>query len=227
MLGLLARSSKIDHLNVAEEMRDAGQLEAIGGAAAIDELAGWVPAAGHAREYGRIIRENAQLRDLIRGPDPAAGEAYVEATIHEGMRNRPVIPMIVRLLRRPWRLGEYVLPAHTPVAVSIIALHHRPDVYPEPHAFRPERFLDENAAEDGPGAFVKPGTYTWIPLGGGIRRCLGATLAMAEQRVVVQAIARRTDLAAADSAPEAPRMRNVTMIPSRGGRIVVAGRWSA
>jgi hypothetical protein len=67
MLALHARSSKIDHLTVAEEMREAGQLEAIGGAAAIDELAGWVPAAGHAREYGRIIRENAQLRDQVRG----------------------------------------------------------------------------------------------------------------------------------------------------------------
>lgn len=78
MLDLHARGSKIDHLTVAEQMREAGQLEAIGGAAAIDELAGWVPAAGHAREYGRIIRENAQLRDLIRS-------AYeILASVHGG-----------------------------------------------------------------------------------------------------------------------------------------------
>ena len=118
------------------------------------------------------------------------------------MRNRPVIPMIVRMATRPWRLGEYVLPRRTPVAVSIVALHHREDVYPDPFAFRPERFVDR-----------KPGTYTWIPFGGGIRRCLGASLAMAEQRVVLAAIARRTDLRAPDPRPEHPRQRNVTMIP--------------
>jgi cytochrome P450 len=109
-----------------------------------------------------------------------------------------------------------VLPARTPVAVSIIALHHRPDVYPDAHVFSPERFVDR-----------KPGTYTWIPFGGGIRRCLGASLAMAEQRVVLEAIARRTDLVAPDPAPEKPRMRNVTMIPRGGCLVTVARRRAA
>jgi cytochrome P450 len=118
--------------------------------------------------------------------------------------------MIVRLVKRRWQLGDYVLPADTPVAVSIVALHHRADVYPEPHLFRPERFLEH-----------KPGTYTWIPFGGGIRRCLGASLAMAEQRVVLAAIARRADLAAADPRPEPALQRNVTMIPLHGGRVVL------
>jgi cytochrome P450 len=126
------------------------------------------------------------------------------------MRVRPVIPIIVRLVKRPWQLGEYVVPADTAVAISIVALHHREDLYPDPHKFRPERFVDR-----------KPGSYTWLPFGGGIRRCLGAALAMAEQRVVLKAIARRTDLIAADSAPEAARQRNVTMIPARGGRVTV------
>jgi len=169
--------------------------------------------------FERLLRTPAaydRLRESVRGGDEGDGQDYVEATIHEGMRNRPVIPMIVRMVKRPWRLGDYVLPAGTPVAVSIIALHHREDVYPEPHAFRPERFLGR-----------KPGTYTWIPFGGGIRRCLGATLAMAEQRVVLEAIARRTDLVAPDLAPEAPRMRNVTMIPRRGARVIVAHKHDA
>ncbi|MGI8506515.1 MAG: cytochrome P450 [Solirubrobacteraceae bacterium] len=168
--------------------------------------------------FERLLRTPApyeQLRETIRADDPGAG-AYVEATIHEGMRNRPVIPMIVRMVKRPWRFGEYVLPAGTPVAVSIIALHHREDVYPEPFAFRPERFVDH-----------KPGTYTWIPFGGGIRRCLGASLAMAEQRVVLAAIARRTDLVAPDPKPERARQRNVTTIPSRGARVVVERREAA
>jgi cytochrome P450 len=150
-----------------------------------------------------------RLREMVRTDDPEAA-AYVEATINEGMRTRPVIPMIVRMAKRRWRLGDYVLPANTPVAMSIVALHHREDIYPDPFSFRPERFVDS-----------KPGTYTWIPFGGGIRRCLGATLAMAEQRVVLRAIAQRTDLIASDPAPEKPRQRNVTMIPRHGGRVVV------
>jgi cytochrome P450 len=157
----------------------------------------------------------ARLRELVRSEDPAA-DAYVEATINEGMRIRPVIPFIVRMVTRRWRLGDYVLPAQTPVAVSIVAIHFREDVYADPFAFRPERFVDK-----------KPGTYTWIPFGGGIRRCLGATLAMAEQRVVLGAIARQTDLAAPDPAPEQPRQRNVTMIPNRGGRVVVERKLTA
>jgi len=156
-----------------------------------------------------------RLRELVRAQDGGAADAYVEATIHEGMRVRPVIPLIVRMVRRRWRLGDYVVPADTPVAVNIVALHHREDVYPHPLQFRPERFLDR-----------KPGTYTWIPFGGGIRRCLGATLAMAEQRVVLREIARRTDLAAVDSAPERARQRNVTMIPRDGGRVVVHRRFA-
>ena len=169
--------------------------------------------------FERLLRTPpayARLRELVRGDDRASAQAYVEATIHEGMRLRPVIPMIARLVTRPWRLGDYVVPARTPVAASIIALHHRPDVYPDPHAFDPRRFLA-----------VKPGTYTWIPFGGGIRRCLGASLAMAEQRVVLEAIARRTDLLAPDPAPERPRMRNVTMIPRDGCQVTVARRWAA
>jgi cytochrome P450 len=155
-----------------------------------------------------------RLREVARAGGKEA-EAYVEATIHEGMRNRPVIPMIVRMVMRPWQLGDYVLPRRTPVAISIVAVHHREDVYPEPFAFRPERFLD-----------IKPGTYTWISFGGGIRRCLGASLAMAEQRVVLTAIARRTDLVAAQPDPERARQRNVTMIPRQGARVVVTHRSS-
>jgi cytochrome P450 len=168
--------------------------------------------------FERLLRTPAaydSLRDVVRGQDTKAAE-YVEATVHEGMRVRPVIPVIVRLVKRPWRLGDYVVPADTPVAVSIVALHHREDVYPDPHVFRPERFVHD-----------KPGTYTWIPFGGGIRRCLGASLAMAEQRVVLRAIARRTDLVAPHPAPERARQRNVTMIPTHGCRVRVEHKRAA
>jgi cytochrome P450 len=166
--------------------------------------------------FERLVRNPepyARLRELVRSGSGEDAEAYVEATINEGMRLRPVIPMIIRKVRRRWQFGEYVVPPQTPVAVSIVALHHRPDVYPDPYSFRPERFLEH-----------KPGTYTWIPFGGGIRRCLGASLAMAEQRVVLAAVARRTDLLFADPAPEPARQRNVTMIPGAGGRVVLRDR---
>jgi cytochrome P450 len=210
-----------DVLSLLLEARDE-QGQALSDPELRDELMSLV-LAGHettanslAWTFERLLRTPAaydRLRELTRAPGTAEAERYVEATIHEGMRIRPVIPMIVRMVTRPWRLGDYVVPARTPVAISIIAIHHREDVYPDPHVFRPERFLEH-----------KPGTYTWIPFGGGIRRCLGASLAMAEQRVVLEAIARRTDLAASDSSPDAPRQRNVTMIPRRGARVILQRR---
>jgi cytochrome P450 len=166
--------------------------------------------------FERLVRNPqpyARLRELVRSDDTEAAEAYVEATIYEGMRVRPVIPMIVRMVKRRWQLGDYVVPAGTPVAASIVAVHHRPDVYPDPYRFRPERFLES-----------KPGTYTWISFGGGIRRCLGASLALAEQRVVLTAVARLTDLEPVTPNPEPAQQRNVTMIPRYGGRVVMKGR---
>ena len=124
--------------------------------------------------FERLLRTPAaydRLRDVVRGGGGEEADAWIEATIHEGMRNRPVIPIIGRMVTEPWRLGDYVVPADAWVLMSILLVHHREDVYPDPFSFRPERFEGQ-----------KPGTYTWIPFGGGIRRCLGATLAMAEQR---------------------------------------------
>ncbi len=164
--------------------------------------------------WERLVRAPAahdRLRESVRSDGDAAEE--IEAAIVEGMRCRPVIPMIGRRVMRPWRLGEYAVPADTPVAMSILLVHHREDLYPQPFEFKPERWIGR-----------KPGTYEWIPFGGGIRRCLGAALAMAEQRVVLEAMARRLDLEAGDPEPERAVHRNVTMIPSRGARVVVRSR---
>lgn len=163
--------------------------------------------------WERLVRwpeAQERLVESVRGGD---GAAEVERVIQESMRSRPVIPMIGRRVTRPWRLGDHAVPADTPVLMSILLVHHREDLYPEPFAFRPERWEHR-----------KPGTYEWIPFGGGIRRCLGAALAMAEQRVVLETMARRLDLAAAEPEPERALHRNVTMIPARGARVVVRGR---
>ena len=146
--------------------------------------------------------------------DDEDADGYVEATIHETMRNRPVVPITGRRVKAPWQLGEWRLPAEQPHP----RLGHPAAAPPRgrlsgPVRFRPERFLG-----------VKPGTYTWVPFGGGIRRCLGATLAMAEQRVVLRAIARRTDMRRRTRAPERVLHRNVTMIPAKGAEVVVRSR---
>src|SRR2546421_6622418 len=164
--------------------------------------------------WERLVRHPAaydRLRDAVRSGEQA--DEHVEAVINEGMRSRPVIPMVGRRVTVPWRLGDYAVPAGTPVAMSVLLVHHREDLYPDPFGFRPERWLGH-----------KPGTYEWIPFGGGIRRCLGAALAMAEQRVVLDAIVRRLDLDAEDPEPERAHHRNVTMIPSRGARVTVRAR---
>jgi len=164
--------------------------------------------------WERLVRTpdaHERLVAAVRSGDGA--EEAVEAVITETMRSRPVVPIVGRRVKRPWRLGEYAVPADTPVLISILLLHHREDLYPEPYEFRPERWLDR-----------KPGTYEWLPFGGGIRRCLGAALAMAEQRVVLETMARRLDLSAADPEPERALHRNVTMIPRHGARVVISDR---
>lgn len=165
--------------------------------------------------WERLLRFPAAHEALLAAVrDDDGAEQQVEATIVETMRSRPVIPLIGRRVTVPWQLGEFGAAADTPIGISILLLHHREDLYPDPFSFRPERWLPDR----------KPGTYEWIPFGGGIRRCLGAALAMAEQRVVLTAMARRLDLEAADPTPEKALHRNVTMIPARGATVVLRSR---
>lgn len=164
--------------------------------------------------WERLVRNPGPHEALVAAVREDRGaEERVEATIVETMRSRPVIPIIGRRVTVPWRLGDYGIEPGTAIAMSILLVHHREDVYPDPFSFRPERWLGR-----------KPGTYEWIPFGGGIRRCLGAALAMAEQRVVLTAMARRLDLVAEDPTPERAMHRNVTMIPAKGARVVIAAK---
>jgi cytochrome P450 len=162
--------------------------------------------------WERLVRNPEpyeRLREAVRSGDDEEAGAEIEAVITEGMRSRPVIPIIGRRVTVPWGLGHYAVAAGTPISMSILLLHHRDDLYPDPFAFRPERWHGR-----------QPGTYEWIPFGGGIRRCLGGALAMAEQRAVMRAIVDRLDLEADDPEPEHAVHRNVTMIPSGGARVI-------
>jgi cytochrome P450 len=163
--------------------------------------------------WERLVRNPDAQERLVESVRSGDAEDAIEATITETMRSRPVVPIVGRRAMLPWQLGEYGVRADTPILISILLLHHREDLYDEPFEFKPERWADR-----------KPGTYEWLPFGGGIRRCLGAALAMAEQRVVLEATARRLDLVAEDPAPERALHRNVTMIPAGGARVVVRSR---
>jgi cytochrome P450 len=153
---------------------------------------------------------------LVRHPDAMerlrADEdgTYTDAVIRETLRSRPVIVDVARKLTAPLRIAGYDLPAGTLVLASITGLHAREDLYPDADAFRPERFLGD-----------PPRTYTWIPFGGGVRRCLGAAFAQEEMRVFLREIATRADLRPASQAAERPRMRNVTIAPEHEARVVL------
>jgi cytochrome P450 len=157
----------------------------------------------------RVVR-HPEVLERLRTETAAGEEAYLDATIKEALRLRPVVPAVGRHLTEPLEVGSHLLPAGVSINPSIYLLHRRPDLYPEPHAFRPERFLEN-----------PPGTYTWIPFGGGIRRCLGASFALFEMKVVLQTILERTTLMPEQEPGESVTRRAITYAPNRGGRILV------
>jgi len=140
-------------------------------------------------------------------------EEYLRAVISEALRLRPVVPLAGRRLGSELRTGDHVLPAGTDVTPSIWLTNTRADTYPDPFAFRPERFLDN-----------PPGTYSWIPFGGGSRRCLGASFAEFEMRIVLSTVLARCTLAAASDRPEHVARRNVTLSPRHGTRVILQAR---
>jgi cytochrome P450 family 135 len=164
------------------------------------------------------------LERLSRAPEALArateeatggGGPYTDAAIYEILRIRPAVPMSARLVRRPFELGEHSLLPGTVVAPSALLIHHRADIYPEPMTFRPERFLDQ-----------PPGTYTWIPFGGGTRRCIGGSFALLEMRIVLSSLLSRMTPRAVDSKPEGMRSQGNTLVPALGTRLVLEPRRS-
>ncbi|HVS29276.1 MAG TPA: cytochrome P450 [Solirubrobacteraceae bacterium] len=167
-------------------------------------------ATGLAWTFELLLRAPAVERRL-RESLAAGGDDYLDAVVKESLRMRPVVPGVGRKLQAPFEVGGYLLPAGTELNPSIALMHRRSDLYPEPDTFRPERFLDPDTAPD---------TYTWIPFGGGIRRCLGASFATFEMGVVVRRVLERARLAAADPRPERVYQRGITLVPKHGARVV-------
>jgi cytochrome P450 len=138
---------------------------------------------------------------------------YLEATINEVLRLRPVLPNAEpRLVKKEITIGPWTYQPGIVLIASAALVHTDPKIYPAPHAFRPERFLDN-----------KPGTYTWIPFGGGRRRCLGASFALLEMRLVLRAAVERFTVTTAG--PVAPtRRRMITITPGDGARVQLVAR---
>jgi cytochrome P450 len=164
-------------------------------------------ATGLAWAMERLLRTPRAL-GLLRESIEAGEDDYLDATVKETLRARPVIVDVARKLTAPARVGGYDLPAGTFVMAAIAALHYREDLFPDPDEFRPERFLESKAD-----------TYAWIPFGGGVRRCIGAAFAEYEMRVVLRAILERADLSAPDPKPERVKVRNITLAPGKGTRV--------
>jgi cytochrome P450 len=167
-------------------------------------------ATGLAWAVERLLR-NPRVLERLRESIAAGEEDYLAATVKETLRSRPVIVDIARKLTAPASIGGYELPAGSFVLPAIAALHYREDLFPEPHEFRPERFLDGKADN-----------YAWIPFGGGVRRCIGAAFAEYEMRTILREFVTRADLRAVDPKPERVRIRNITLVPARGARVTLA-----
>ena len=164
--------------------------------------------------FERLLRTPDALERLVAEVDAGESGDYMEAVIKETLRARPVVPEVFRAPTEATELGGYLFAPGTQLAASILLVQLDPELYPpDPHEFRPERFLD--------GA---PEPYTWIPFGGGVRRCLGAAFAMLEMRVVISTILSRVRLRAPRARSEKARFRGVTLLPSRGGEAVVEHR---
>ncbi|GCD90501.1 cytochrome P450 [Nocardioides sp. LS1] len=158
-------------------------------------------------EIGRSPEQLARARTAALEGD----DAWLDAVMKESMRRHPVIPMVVRTLMKPATVGGIDLPAGTTIGPSILVAHSRPENHPDPDRFDPERFLGHN-----------PPTNTWIPFGGGVRRCIGAGFSLMEGVAVLREVLRAWDVTAVGE--DEPKVRNITSVPRNGARIRVTAR---
>ncbi|WP_158088527.1 cytochrome P450 [Thermoactinospora rubra] len=162
--------------------------------------------------FERLLRTPGLLAKVTANLDD---DDYLDAVAKEALRIRPVVYSAERLLTAPLRLGDYEVPAGWYAGPLISLIHHDPEEFPAPEEFRPERFLEGRTPKG------------WMPFGGGRRFCVGAQLALMEMRVIIREVLRRLELTAPDPAPEAQRMKHVTLVPSKLARVSARARTPA
>lgn len=170
-------------------------------------------ATGLAWAIELLARHPEAMRRLTDEARAGREERYAQAVVHETLRLRPPVGVMARSVRAPFVVAGYELPPGVRIVPGITFVNRHPDVYPDPDAFRPERFLER-----------APDTYAWIPFGGGIRRCIGASLAQLEMRRVLHVVLHRARIRAAGRRPDRPVRRAIVYPPRRGARIVLDGR---
>jgi cytochrome P450 len=164
----------------------------------------------------RLVRHPAALARLTAEVDAGESEEYAQGVIHETLRVRPVVPLVVRVLQEPFALAGHELPPGTRVAPSIWLTNRDPRAYEAPEEFRPERFL-----------VSQPDTFAWIPFGGGVRRCIGAAFATMEARVMLRTVLAELHPSLpprARRAGERIHRRAITLVPAQGARVVWSRR---
>ena len=165
----------------------------------------------------RLCRHPAQLHRLTEEVQAGESDDYLKAVVQETLRLRPVISIVLRRLQEPMELGGRLLPAGASIVPSIHLVHHRADIYPRPEEFLPERFLETEGGRS-------PGTYTWIPFGGGIRRCLGAAFAQFEMETVLRELVLRRTIAPSHPRSERVYRRAITETPRYDAEVIVGRR---
>src|SRR3954468_18678126 len=162
-----------------------------------------------------LLLRTPRVMERLQASLAEGDDAYVDAVVKEALRLRPVIPGVGRVVRgEPFELGGYTIPEGVEINPSIGVIHRRADRYPGPQEFRPERFLSDDA----------PDTYTWVPFGGGTRRCLGAAFATFEMATVIRTVLERCEFRPASRRPARMERRGITIVPRDGARIVVTQR---
>jgi hypothetical protein len=176
-------------------------------------IAGWATTANTLAWLAeRLSRAPAALARCLEDAD-AGTHRYLTATVQETLRMRPPVPFTVRYAVRDVELGTLRIPAGTAVAVDIERIHHRPEIYPDPGVFRPERFLDG-----------RPGTYSWIPFGGGVHRCIGAGFALTEARLILAAMLQHFSFEPIARPGERSRRGNLITAPAGGATVTLLRR---
>jgi cytochrome P450 len=205
VLGLLLGARDDEDAPMSDqELRDELMTLLVAGHETTASELGWA--------FERLVQTPDVLARLTREVRTGGDDAYLSATVNETLRRRPVLSNAEpRLTMREVRIGDWTYPPGVVLGVSAYLVHHDPAIYPDPYAFRPERFLDQS-----------PGTYTFLPFGGGRRRCIGAAFATTEMKVVLRAVLEAADVrGAGDGRLELTRRRNITLSPGRGARVVL------